>query len=99
MYFRGNDGSLRIKQKSFKVFDNVKFASKYGNKNLISDAVVSAIMLSACIDSSIVNVEINLGFLKDKNLVKSVKEEILHIRNESNKLKEEILKESGFLQN
>ena len=56
-------------------------------------------MLSACIDSSIVNVEINLGFLKDKNLVKSVKEEILHIRNESNKLKEEILKESGFLQN
>ena len=56
-------------------------------------------MLSACIDSSIVNVEINLGFLKDKNLVKSVKEEILHIRTESNKLKEEILKESGFLQN
>ena len=27
------------------------------------------------------------------------KEEILHIRTESNKLKEEILKESGFLQN
>ena len=48
---------------------------------------------------SLGNVEINLGFLKDKNLVESVKEEILHIRTESNKLKEEILKESGFLQN
>ena len=90
---------LELSRKALKFFDNVKFASKYGNKNLISDAVVSAIMLSACIDSSIVNVEINLGFLKDKNLVNSVKEEILHIRNESNKLKEEILKESGFLQN
>ena len=90
---------LELSRKALKFFDNVKFAAKYGNKNLISDAVVSAIMLSACIDSSIVNVEINLGFLKDKNLVKSVKEEILHIRNESNKLKEEILKESGFLQN
>lgn len=90
---------LELSRKALKFFENVKFAAEYGNKNLISDAVVSAITLSACIDSSIVNVEINLGFLKDKNLVESVKEEILHIRNESNKLKEEILKESGFLQN
>lgn len=89
---------LELSKKALKFFENVQFAAKYGNKNLISDAAVSAIMLSACIDSSIVNVEINLRFLKDKDLVTKVEEEILNIRNKSNALKEEILKESGFLQ-
>lgn len=89
---------LELSRRALKFFDNVKFAAKYGNKNLVSDAVVSAIMLSACIDSSIVNVEINLAFLKDEEFVKKVKEEILHIRHESTRLKEEILKENNFLQ-
>lgn len=90
---------LELSRKALRFFENVSFAFKYGNKNLISDSVVSAIMLSACIDSSIVNVEINLNFLKDKKLVEEVKEEISYIRNESNRLKNEILSESGFLQN
>lgn len=79
---------LELSKKALKFFENVQFAAKYGNKNLISDAVVSAIMLSACIDSSIVNVEINLRFLKDKDLAAKVEEEILNIRNKSNARKE-----------
>ena len=89
---------LELSKKALKFFENVKFAMRYGNKNLISDAVIGAIMLSACIDSSIVNVEINLRFLKDKSLISEVKKEVSFIRDESNKLKEEILRESGFLQ-
>lgn len=89
---------LELSRKALKFFENVKFAAEYGNKNLLSDAVVSAIMLSACIDSSIVNVEINISFLNDEEFVKNIKEEILNIRHESIKLKDEILSKSGFLQ-
>ncbi|MGG5462490.1 cyclodeaminase/cyclohydrolase family protein [Clostridium sp. B9] len=89
---------LELSRKSLRFFENIKFAVEYGNKNLLSDAVVSAIMISACIDSSIVNVEVNLAFLKDEELIKNVNEEIFEIRKESNRLKEEILSKSNFLQ-
>lgn len=89
---------LELSRKALEFFENIKFAVKYGNKNLLSDAVVSAIMISACIDCSIVNVEVNLTLLKDEELAKKVREELYNIRRESNRLKEDILRESKFLQ-
>lgn len=89
---------LELSRKAVKFFENIKFAIKYGNKNLLSDGVISAIMINSCIEASLVNVEVNLAFLKDEELAKKVKEEISNIRRESNRLKEDILRESNFLQ-
>lgn len=89
---------LELSRKAVKFFENIKFAVKYGNKNLLSDGVISAIMINSCIEASLVNVEVNLAFLKDEELTRKVKEEISNIRRESNILKEYILRESNFLQ-
>lgn len=89
---------LELSRKAVKFFENIKFAIKYGNKNLLSDGVISAIMINSCIEASLVNVEVNLAFLKDEELINSIKQEIINIKKESNRLKEEILKESSFLQ-
>ncbi|MGL5245342.1 MAG: cyclodeaminase/cyclohydrolase family protein, partial [Sarcina sp.] len=51
------DIPFQLAKIAIEFYDNIKFAAKYGNKNLISDSAVAAIMLSACIESSIVNTE------------------------------------------
>lgn len=76
---------------ALKFYSNIEFAARYGNQNLISDAAVSAIMLNACIESAIVNVEVNLSFLDDENKVKDVRTEIEHVKAMNNKFKETIL--------
>lgn len=76
---------------ALKFYSNIEFAARYGNQNLISDAAVSAIMLNACIESAIVNVEVNLAYLEDEIKVKDVRNEIEHIKTMNNKFKETIL--------
>ena len=76
---------------ALKFYSNIEFAARYGNQNLISDAAVSAIMLNACIESAIVNVEVNLACLDDEVKVNDVRGEIEHIKAMNNKFKETIL--------
>lgn len=78
---------LELCRLSMKFMDNIDFASKYGNKNLISDVAISGIMLGACIDSSIINIEINLYSLKNKELFNKVKSELKNIKEENEELK------------
>ena len=40
---------LNLAKLAMKFYDNIYFAVKYGNKNLVSDAKIAAIMLNACI--------------------------------------------------
>lgn len=82
---------LELCRLSMKFIDNIDFASKYGNKNLISDVAISGIMLGACIDSSIVNVEINLSSLESKGIVDKVKAELKNIKEKNRELKQRSL--------
>ena len=63
---------LSVAKESYKIYDYVKIAAELGNKNAISDAGVSALMLQASIESAILNVKINLSSIKDE----TYKEEI-----------------------
>lgn len=56
---------LDLAEHSLKLYEEIIIASKYGNKNVLSDAAVAAILLNAAIESSIVNVKVNLVGLKD----------------------------------
>ena len=67
------------------------FAAEKGNKNLVSDAAISAIMLHATIESSIINVRVNLGFIKDENIQKSVKKKLNMIEENNNIMKMECM--------
>lgn len=82
---------LNLARLSIKFYDNIYFAVKYGNKNLVSDAKIAAIMLNACIESSIVNVEVNLNFLKNKEVIEKVKKDIEELNIINNSLKKDIM--------
>lgn len=88
---------LSVAEESYKIYEYVKTAAELGNKNAISDAGVSALMLQASIESAILNVKINLSSLKDETYKGEIKtrceelvkqgrikrDEILSIVNES----------------
>ena len=82
---------LNLAKLSIKFYDNIYFAVKYGNKNLVSDAKISAIMLNACIESSIVNVEVNLNLLKNIDIIERVKKDIEGLNVINNSLKKDIM--------
>ena len=83
---------LTLAEISLEFYGNIQFAMKYGNKNLISDAGVAAIMLHSAIESSVLNVAINLSSIHNEENKKLMEEKINSILRESSNYKELILK-------
>lgn len=82
---------LELAEKSLSIYENVKFAAEKGNKNLITDAMISAILINSSIEASIINVKINLASIKDLELKKETENRIKEIERKSNLMKNEIL--------
>jgi formiminotetrahydrofolate cyclodeaminase len=60
-------------------FEGIKLCPdliRKGNLNLISDVAVAAVLFEAAFTSAYFNVEINLKYLKDKKLAKSIRKEL-----------------------
>lgn len=82
---------LNLCRECIKFYENIEFAIKYGNKMLVSDAGVAASLLHSVIESSIINVKINLSLLKSESYFDEVEDEIKSLLKESNSKKENIL--------
>lgn len=82
---------LSLAEECISFYQNIEFAAKKGNKNLISDAAIGAIMLHSSIESSIINVRVNLGFIKDEDVKRNVNKRIRLIEENNNIMKLEIL--------
>ena len=82
---------LELSRKAMKFYENIEFAIDYGNKNVVSDAGVSAIMLHSSIESAILNVRINLASLKDENFKNNILTEINECIKISYNKKEDIM--------
>lgn len=88
---------LNLARISLDFYENIDFAVKYGNKNLVSDGIVAAILLHSVIESAIVNVEINYKSLeKDKEFI-NIPNECAEILQESLKKKTAICSSFSFL--
>lgn len=74
---------LELAEKASKFYDNIEFAINKGNKNLLSDAVVAAILLNASIESAVVNVYVNYNSLKVKEEFRNIPEKCKEILKES----------------
>jgi len=72
-YLKALEIPLSVAKESYKIYEYVKTAAKLGNKNAISDAGVSALMLQASIESAILNVKINLSSIKDETYKDEIK--------------------------
>ncbi|HDQ16297.1 MAG TPA: glutamate formimidoyltransferase [Bacteroidetes bacterium] len=59
-----------------EAFDLAKVVAEKGNQNSITDAAVSALMANAGVKSAILNIEINLGSIKDEKFVKNISAEL-----------------------
>lgn len=82
---------LSLAEESLSFYKNIVFAAEKGNKNLISDAAISAIMLHSAIESSMINVRVNLGFIKDEDIIKNVEKRLRIIEENNNIMKMECM--------
>lgn len=67
---------LEITRYSLEALEICPILEKKANKYLISDVYVGKELLSAAIKSAIFNVKINLPFIKDKNFVSKVNQQL-----------------------
>lgn len=74
---------LLLAEECIKFYDNIEFAVRYGNKNLISDAGVATILLHSAIESSIINVKVNLNFLREEEICNEIENKCKTILNNS----------------
>ncbi|HCW53566.1 MAG TPA: formiminotransferase-cyclodeaminase [Clostridium sp.] len=81
---------LVLARESLKFYDNLKVMNKYGNKMLLSDLSISAILLNSAIESSIINVKVNLNSLRNEEFFESIDKELISIQEESERNKKEI---------
>ena len=64
---------LSVAEEAYKMYEYVKIATELGNKNVISDAGVSALMIQASIESAILSVKINYSSIKDEIYKEKIK--------------------------
>ncbi|MFA9398773.1 MAG: cyclodeaminase/cyclohydrolase family protein [Clostridiaceae bacterium] len=85
------ESPLHLAEKAYLVYDDILIATLYGNINAISDAGVSAIMIQSAIDSSILNVRINLSSLEDDEYKETILKRCKFLSLEGEKKKDHIL--------
>lgn len=84
------EAPLMLARESLAFYENLNVMAEYGNKMLLSDLEISAILLHASIESSIVNVKVNLNSLRQDEIFEKLDKEIKEIMEKSIKNKEKI---------
>lgn len=84
---------LELVRESIKFYDNLNIMLKYGNRMLMSDLSISALLLHSAIESSVINVKVNLNSLKNEEFFETIDKEIKEICIESEKKKNAICNE------
>ncbi|MBU3114595.1 cyclodeaminase/cyclohydrolase family protein [Clostridium lacusfryxellense] len=82
---------LLVAEESYKIYDSIDIAAKLGNKNVISDAGVSVLMLQASIESAVLNVRINLSGIKDETYKEKIQERCTELINNGRVKRDKIL--------
>lgn len=70
------EAPLILARESLEFYENLKVMAKHGNKMLLSDLSISAILLHSAIESSIVNVKVNLNGLRNEEFFEKIHNEI-----------------------
>ncbi|MGN0145053.1 MAG: cyclodeaminase/cyclohydrolase family protein [Clostridium sp.] len=84
------EAPLALARECVKFYENLDVMAQYGNKMLLSDLGISAILLHSAIESSIVNVKVNLNGLRNEEFFEDYDKEIESIYETSIKEKNRI---------
>lgn len=82
---------LNLAKSGVELYKYIDIAAQYGNNSVISDAGVGAILLYSTIESSILNVNINLSGIKDEKYKESILSRCNEISKEALDYKSKIL--------
>lgn len=85
------EAPLILARESLEFYKNLKIMAKYGNKMLLSDLAISAILLHSAIESSIVNVKVNLNGLRSEEFFDKIDNELCGIMKKSITEKDSII--------
>jgi formiminotetrahydrofolate cyclodeaminase len=81
----------RIAVLSLEALKDLDFILSYGNKNALSDLGVSALMLYAGVEGSLLNVKINLSGLDDQEIAEDYAKKVKSMLFEARELRQDIL--------
>lgn len=84
---------LSLAEECIRFYENIEFAVKFGNRNLISDAGVAATLLHSAIESAIINVKVNLNSLRSEDFSMEIEEKCNNLLNESSIKKSNLMNE------
>ena len=70
-YIEAMEVPLSVAKKTLDIFEYLEFAARYGNPNAASDAGVGALLALTALESAILNVKINLGSIKNAEIVEN----------------------------
>jgi len=87
------EAPLILARESLGFYENLNVMAKYGNKMLLSDLAISAILLHSAIESSIINVKVNLNGLRSEEFFDRIDKELKDIIVKSIKEKNSIIEE------
>lgn len=85
------EAPLILARESLEFYENLKNMAKHGNKMLLSDLAISAILLHSAIESSIINVKVNLNGLRSEEFFDKIDNELCAIMEKSIKEKNYII--------
>ncbi len=71
------EAPLILARECIKFYDNLNVMAQYGNKMLLSDLGISAILLHSAIESSIINVKVNLNGLRSEEFFEELDKELI----------------------
>lgn len=83
---------LRTAEECFKVLQLKKVFADHGNVNVITDVGIGALLAAAALESSIINITINLLSIKDQEYKEAKEKRADQLLKEGNKLKDSLLK-------
>ena len=71
------EAPLALARECVMFYENLKVMAEYGNKMLLSDLGISAILLHSAIESSIINVKVNLNGLRSEEFFEELDKELI----------------------
>lgn len=90
-YINAMNVPLKLARLCGEAFTPTMLIAQYGNPNAVSDAAVGAILLYAAIESAVLNVKVNIPYIKDTSVTEEAKRECDEITKKYKDVRDEIV--------
>lgn len=90
-YINAMNVPLKLARLSGEAFTPTMLIAEYGNPNAISDAAVGAILLYAAIEGAVLNIKVNIPYIKDREIVESANNESEELLTKYKNIRDEIV--------